>query len=283
MKKILFLFVFSISLFQANAQIDPNQLKKLTGTNFSLVSDATKGHVFFIKGASGVGYYAPFDSLLTSSNVLTNPSNYVSTSYAFAGDVTGTPTAMVVAKIRGFNVVGTAPTSGQVLKYDGTNWTPSTDANNVYTPGPGISITSNQITNTGDTNASDDLTTSSTAGGDVSGTLSALTVVKLRGTNIAAATPTTGDVLRLVSGTWTPTALPKSPRHVGIFSVTASGSTMTITGVTASVDNDVWIYRNTTKQVAGAGYNWTRSGTTYTFSPPLVAGDVVEVIENVVQ
>jgi trimeric autotransporter adhesin len=280
MKKYLFLYLFLFaSVASINAQIDINQLKRLSG----LVADPTKGHVPFLKGATSYAIYAPFDSLLTASNVLTNPSNYVSTSYSFAGDVTGTPTAMSVVKLRGFGVSATAPTSGQVLKYDGTNWTPSTDANNVYTQGTGISIASNVITNTGDTNASDDVTTSSSAGGDASGTFSALSVIKLRGTNIAAATPSTGDVLKLVSGTWTPTALPKTPRHVSVINVTTSGATLTISGVTASTDNDVWIWRNGVKQTAGAGNNWTRSGTTYTFSPPLVSQDIVEVIENVVQ
>lgn len=280
MKKYIFFFLLVLTAFQSvTAQIDPNQLKKLAG----LVVDPTKGHVPFLKGATNYAYYAPFDSLLNASNVLTNPSNYVSTSYNFAGDVTGTPTAMAVVKLRGFGIASTTPTAGQVLKYDGTIWSPSTDANNTYTAGTGISIASNVITNTGDTNASDDVTTSSTAGGDASGTFSALSVIKLRGTNIAAATPTNGDVLKLISGTWTPTALPKSPRFVSISTISTSGATLTISSVTASVDNDVWIWRNGVKQVAGASNNWTRSGTTYTFSPPLVAGDVVEVVENVVQ
>lgn len=47
---------------------------------------------------------------------------------SLAGDVTGTVGASVVAKIRGVNVSTTAPTSGQVLKYNGTDWAPGTDA-----------------------------------------------------------------------------------------------------------------------------------------------------------
>jgi hypothetical protein len=46
---------------------------------------------------------------------------------AFAGDVTGTINATSVDKIRGVNIVATAPGSGQVLKYDGTNWAPAAD------------------------------------------------------------------------------------------------------------------------------------------------------------
>jgi trimeric autotransporter adhesin len=46
---------------------------------------------------------------------------------AFTGDVTGTINATSVDKIRGKNVLATAPTTGQILKYDGTNWAPAAD------------------------------------------------------------------------------------------------------------------------------------------------------------
>lgn len=42
------------------------------------------------------------------------------------GDLNGTLPSPTVAKIRGVNVATTAPTSGQVLTYDGTNWAPAT-------------------------------------------------------------------------------------------------------------------------------------------------------------
>jgi len=53
---------------------------------------------------------------------------YLRPSDNFLGDVTGPSTATVVSRIRGVNVVATAPTVNQVLKYDGSNWVPSTDA-----------------------------------------------------------------------------------------------------------------------------------------------------------
>lgn len=45
-----------------------------------------------------------------------------------AGDVTGNITAASVSGIRGISVLATAPTTGQVLKYDGTNWAPAADS-----------------------------------------------------------------------------------------------------------------------------------------------------------
>ncbi len=65
--------------------------------------------------------------------------------------------------------------NGQVLKWNGSAWAPSADdSGNVnLSNGTGISITGNApnftITNTGDTNAADDVTTTTQANGDVSG------------------------------------------------------------------------------------------------------------------
>lgn len=52
---------------------------------------------------------------------------YLRPTTTFGGDVSGTYNAISVNRIRGTNVVSTAPTSGQVLKFDGTNWVPSAD------------------------------------------------------------------------------------------------------------------------------------------------------------
>jgi trimeric autotransporter adhesin len=71
---------------------------------------------------------------LTAANVNTlvdiisgATTQYLKPSSAFSGDVTGTSSTTVVEKIRGTNVVATAPTTGQVLKFNGTNWAPAAD------------------------------------------------------------------------------------------------------------------------------------------------------------
>ena len=48
---------------------------------------------------------------------------------ALAGDVTGTQGATKVASLAGAALAATAPTSGQVLKYDGSKWAPGADNN----------------------------------------------------------------------------------------------------------------------------------------------------------
>ncbi|MFV8258649.1 tail fiber domain-containing protein [Bdellovibrio bacteriovorus] len=49
---------------------------------------------------------------------------------ALTGDVSGTQAATVVDKIKGVAIDATAPTTGQVLKFDGTKWAPAADTTN---------------------------------------------------------------------------------------------------------------------------------------------------------
>lgn len=49
---------------------------------------------------------------------------------ALTGDVSGTQAATVVDKIKGVEVDATAPTTGQVLKFDGGKWAPASDSSN---------------------------------------------------------------------------------------------------------------------------------------------------------
>ena len=46
---------------------------------------------------------------------------------ALAGDVSGSVTSTSVDKIKGINVATTPPTNGQVLKFNGANWSPAAD------------------------------------------------------------------------------------------------------------------------------------------------------------
>jgi hypothetical protein len=57
--------------------------------------------------------------------------------------VTGTQAATTVGTIQGVAVSNTAPASGQVLKYNGTNWAPGADNDTIYTAGTGLSLAGN--------------------------------------------------------------------------------------------------------------------------------------------
>lgn len=124
------------------------------------------------------------------------------------GDASGNFSAIIVTGLQGNGVDTTNPTTGQVLKWDGKNWAPGTDqggSGSTYTAGKGISINgSNVITNTGDVDATDDLTSTSSSGGDVSGNFSKLSVDNIKGNPVSSAKPTKGYVLKWSGTDWAP-------------------------------------------------------------------------------
>ncbi len=170
----------------------------------------------------------PFSDLQIKADVITT--------VELANNAVGTANisnqAITSAKIDGMGAA-----AGQVLKWNGSAWTPATDqtgsgsgSGDTYNAGTGISITGVSpdftITNSGDTNASDDLTTASMANGDVSGPFSDLqikadviTTVELANNAVATANVTnqaitaaklddmgasTGEVLKWNGITWEP-------------------------------------------------------------------------------
>ena len=134
----------------------------------------------------------------------TDPSDDITTSSIAAGDVTGDFANTVVGGIQGNTVSAVAPTTGQVLKWDGSQWLPSTDDGQVYTQGTGIDLTGNVITNIGDTDDSDDITISSVAAGDVTGNFANTVVGGIQGNTVSAVAPTTGQVLKWDGSQWLP-------------------------------------------------------------------------------
>ena len=87
----------------------------------------------FLRIVTNTGY-SPLSTAQVSTLLDLVSGNYLNSSSAFAGDVTGSSGATVVSRIRGVNVVATAPTLNQVLKFDGTNYVPSTDATGASGP-----------------------------------------------------------------------------------------------------------------------------------------------------
>lgn len=196
-------------------------------------------------------------------------------------------------------------TLNQVLTWNGSAWVPQTDADSdptneiqslllsgntlalsngggsvnlpAYTAGFGISITGNTISNTGDTNANDDITIASSAGGDVAGTFSALTVAGIQGYPVSNGAPLAGQALVWNGSQWVPSAIPNNnlwsqnaPNlyyNTGNVSIgtNASVTALSVAGTTSVLDatNQVRVESGV---INGAGYVQTfgDNGTTNT-------------------
>ncbi|MEL6671542.1 MAG: hypothetical protein AAFR61_05100 [Bacteroidota bacterium] len=177
--------------------------------------------------------YAAGTGISISGSTITNigdtdASDDLTTSTGASGDLSGTYPSPTVVGLQGNDVANIAPASGQVLKFNGTEWAPGLDQNIQYVGGSGIAVSGSTIINTGDTDASDDLTTASTAGGDLSGTFSAMSVTALQGNQVSSSTPSIGEVLIWDGTEWKPDTINQSAFQ-------PNGSIYTLTGGTVGI------------------------------------------------
>ncbi len=111
-----------------------------------------------------------------------------------------------VTGIQGRPVENADPTEGQVLKWDGTQWSPSNDnaGDASYEAGEGIEITDTEIRNIGDTDPTNDIEIGTTAGGDLGNVFPDPQVIGIQGRPIEDADPTEGQVLKWDGTQWSP-------------------------------------------------------------------------------
>ena len=92
----------------ATGPSNANTVAKINGSPLGTTTGATTGYVLTWNGSAWV------------------PAAISASSVTMGGDVTGNSATSTVAKIQGSAVAATAPTSNQVLQWNGTAWTPTT-------------------------------------------------------------------------------------------------------------------------------------------------------------
>ena len=125
---------------------------------------------------------------------------------AAAGDLSGALSAPTVARIQSRPVAATAPSFGQVLGWNGTQWAPQGQSGGVTSV---FGRTADVTAQAGDytfAQISGSVGTAQlpAAGGDVNGTLASATVNKLQNRPLSGTTPASGQVLTWDGSQWTP-------------------------------------------------------------------------------
>ena len=159
---------------------------------------------------------------------------------AASGDLSGNYPAPTVGKLNGYTLAATAPVSGQILKFNGTQWAPANEASggsgsptgaaggDLTGSYPNPTVANNAITSAkiadasiGTAKLADGAVTSAkiasgviptslppngTASGDLSGSYPSPAVAKINGVAVAATLPTTGQILKYNGTQWAPAA-----------------------------------------------------------------------------
>lgn len=176
-------------------------------------------------------------------NIVNNaPDKVVSLMGNGATTVTGSYPAFTVSSTDKVNDADADPANEiQVLAISGTDLSLSngggfvTIPQKTYIAGNGITINGNVIKNAGDQDATDDITTSTAATGDLLGIYPNPQVVKLRGVVISAAVPAQNQVLTYSGSKWKPLDPPMSPWEENGANISYTGGNTGI-GITTPVD-----------------------------------------------
>lgn len=168
--------------------------------------DGNDASAFASSSHTHTGVYEPVITEGTASQYWRGDKTWVNfpTSLAPSGaasqDLSGTYPGPTVAKIQGSSVSATAPINNQILKWNGTAWTPLADENTTYTAGTGLSLSvGNQFS--------------------ANNTTALWNANQLQGKSISSTAPTASQLLQFNGTEWAPATI-------------ASGGTVTSVGLT---------------------------------------------------
>ena len=180
---------------------------------------------YLIYSPGGAGSYAV--------DVAGLDSRYLNQNILLSGDTTGVYNNNTVSRLQGRAVSASPPAPNSVLKWTGIEWAPGTDANNTYTAGTGLTLTSNQFSVNFTTLSTSYVDEAQSAGGDATGTFSNLTVDGLQGRPVSSSVPAVNDLLRYNGAQWVPSA---ETAYTAGTALTLSGNQFSVTlgGITST-------------------------------------------------
>ncbi|MGZ3842660.1 MAG: beta strand repeat-containing protein [Bdellovibrio sp.] len=215
------------------------------------------------------------------------------------GDLSGTLPAPTVAKIQGVSVSPVVPTSGQVLKFDGTNWGGaslgisdisglnaslnsflSQSAFNGYVSSAGCSVSQTMYWNSVAGNFQCQAISVSVAG-DVSGSIGAVSVNKIKGVPVDFSTaPANGQVLKYNGTNW----IPAADNNAGgtVTSVSGTAPISVATGTTTPVVSISQATATTNGYLSSADWNTFNSKQNALGFTPLNPSNNLSDVANVV-
>ncbi len=172
------------------------------------------------------------------------PADDANTTYS-AGtglDLTGTTFSLNsgIDNLTDVDVSTTAPTNGQVLSWDGTNWVPADDANTTYSAGTGLDLTGTTFSlNSGIDNLTD--------------------------VDVTTTTPTNGQVLSWDGTNWVPADASGGAQKVDDLTDGKNDNSSLFVGVNAGVNDDGTANRNSgfgngALSLTGSGSDNTAAG-----------------------